>query len=40
VETATQQLEMSLEVFNQLFQRLIVALVGFSILETLWICIM
>jgi type II secretory pathway component PulF len=40
VETATQQLEMSLQIFNQLFQRLIVGLVGLSIIETLWICIM
>jgi type IV pilus assembly protein PilC len=40
VETATQQLEMTLQIFNQLFQRLVVFLVAMSIVETLFICIM
>ncbi len=40
VETATQQLEMTLQIFNQLFQRLVVFLVAMSIVETLLICIM
>ena len=39
VETATQQLEMTLEIFNRFFQRLVVLLVVMSIIETLFICI-
>ena len=39
VEIATDQLEMTLQIFNQFFQRLVVFLVGMSIVETLFICI-
>jgi type IV pilus assembly protein PilC len=39
VETATDQLEMTLQIFNQFFQRLVVLLVGLSIVETMFICI-
>ncbi len=39
VETATEQLEMTLRIFNQFFQRLVVLLVGLSIVETFFICI-
>jgi type IV pilus assembly protein PilC len=39
VATATQQLEMTLQIFNQFFQRLVVYAVAMSIVGTVLICI-
>ena len=38
VETATQQLELTLQIFNQLFQRLVTLTVAMSIVETVFLC--
>jgi type II secretory pathway component PulF len=40
VETATQQLETTLRIFNQFFQRLVAITVAMSIVETVLICIL
>jgi len=40
VETATWQLELTLRTFNQFFQRLVTLTVAFSIVETLFICLL
>ena len=40
VETATQQLEMTLQLFNQLFQRLVAFSVAMSIVETVLVCVL
>jgi len=40
VETATQQLEMTLEIFNHFFQRLVSLSVAMSIVETVFICLL
>jgi type II secretory pathway component PulF len=38
VETATQQLQVTLQIFNQFFQRLVAFSVAMSIVETVFIC--
>jgi len=40
VETATQQLDLTLQIFNQFFQRLVAFSVSMSIVETVLICIL
>jgi hypothetical protein len=40
VETVTQQLEMTLQIFNKFFQRLVAFSVAMSIVETVLICIL
>jgi type IV pilus assembly protein PilC len=40
VETATQQLETTLQIFNQFFQRLVVFSVAMSVAETVLICML
>jgi type IV pilus assembly protein PilC len=40
VATATQQLELTLQIFNQVFQRLVAFTVAMSIVETVLICIL
>ena len=40
VEKATWQLELSLQIFNQIFQRLVVFCVAMSVIETVLLCIL
>jgi hypothetical protein len=40
VETATQQLDFSLQLFNRFFQRLVAFSVAMSIVETVLLCVL